>query len=117
MNSVVLHGALTQVLALLAVVAAVFALGWAARRVSRRVPGARAPVKVVGGAAVGTRERVVVLELGTTWLVVGVAPGRVSALHTMPKLDTPVADAPSAVPDNPFSAWLSKTIARRSTDE
>ena len=37
-------------------------------------------IKVIGGVAVGQRERVVVVEVGGTWLVVGVAPGQVRAL-------------------------------------
>jgi flagellar protein FliO/FliZ len=39
----------------------------------------------VGSASVGTRERVVVLELGDRWLVVGVAPGHVSAIANLEK--------------------------------
>jgi flagellar protein FliO/FliZ len=33
---------------------------------------------------VGQRERVVVVEIGDDWLVLGVAAGQVRALHTLP---------------------------------
>jgi flagellar protein FliO/FliZ len=42
-------------------------------------------VKVVGAASVGPRERVVVVEVDDTWLVLGVGSGQVRSLHTMNK--------------------------------
>jgi flagellar protein FliO/FliZ len=40
---------------------------------------------VRGSGPVGGRERVVIVEVGSTWLVLGVAPGRVSALAEIPR--------------------------------
>jgi flagellar protein FliO/FliZ len=48
-------------------------------------------VKTIGGASLGGKERVAVVEIGDTWLVLGAAPGNVRLLHTMP--------AGSAAPD------------------
>ena len=42
-------------------------------------------VKVVGAISVGPRERVVVVEVDNTWLVLGVGGGQVRSLHTMNK--------------------------------
>jgi flagellar protein FliO/FliZ len=42
-------------------------------------------VKIVGATSVGPRERVVVVEVDDTWLVLGVGGGQVRALHTMSK--------------------------------
>jgi flagellar protein FliO/FliZ len=39
-------------------------------------------VQVVGGASVGPREKVVVVRFGQQTLLLGVAPGQVSLLHT-----------------------------------
>jgi flagellar protein FliO/FliZ len=54
-------------------------------------------LRVVAGTAVGARERVVIVEVGSTWLVLGVAPGRVSALAEVPRQagGPPQAAAPS----------------------
>jgi flagellar protein FliO/FliZ len=41
-------------------------------------------VKTIGGASLGGKERVAVVEIGDTWLVLGTAPGNVRLLHTMP---------------------------------
>ena len=47
----------------------------------------RGRLKVVGSTAVGTRERVVIVEVRDTWLVLGVGSGRVNKLHDMPAPD------------------------------
>ncbi len=59
----------------------------AAWLVKRYVPqvGKAGPVRVVGATMVGPRERVVVVEVENTWLVLGVGGGQVRTLHTLPK--------------------------------
>lgn len=78
-------GAVLQTLVGLAfVVALVFASAWLARRFGLQ-PSARGQlVRTVGGVSLGGKERVAVVEIGDTWLVVGAAPGNVRLLHTMP---------------------------------
>src|SRR5262245_20603927 len=74
-------GSTTQMLfGLLLVLGAVVAAGWLAKRFVPRHPAAGTALRVVAGTAVGQRERVVVVEVGSTWIVVGVAPGNVRAL-------------------------------------
>ena len=71
-------------------------------------------MRVVAGTAVGTRERVVIVEVGGTWLVLGVAPGRVTALAEVPRQSTatqPTSPAPSA--DAGFPDWLRRLTPRR----
>ena len=71
-------------------------------------------LRVVAGTAVGTRERVVIVEVGSTWLVLGVAPGRVSALAEVPRQSIA---AQAANPDSPsgegFPDWLRKLTQRK----
>lgn len=43
-----------------------------------------AHIKVVGTSAVGNRERVVVVQVEDTWLVLGVGSGRITKLHELP---------------------------------
>lgn len=71
-------------------------------------------LRVVAGTAVGTRERVVIVEVGSTWLVLGVAPGRVSALAEVPR-QTIAAEAASsgATSGEGFPDWLRKLTQRR----
>lgn len=71
-------------------------------------------LRVVAGTAVGTRERVVIVEVGSTWLVLGVAPGRVSALAEVPRqsLAEPPAGAESSSGEG-FPDWLRKLTQRK----
>ncbi len=67
-------------------------------------------LKVVAATAVGTRERVVVLEVGSSWLVLGVAPGRVSALAEIPRQALP--PEPAATAPTQLSGWLRQIVGR-----
>lgn len=65
------------------VLALIFLAGWAVRRFGLQPMGSGRLLKVVSSVMVGQRERVVVVEIGDSWLVLGVAAGQVRALHTM----------------------------------
>jgi flagellar protein FliO/FliZ len=92
----------------------IVAAGWFAKRFSIG-PSASGLVKVVAGAAVGQRERVVVVEVGDVWMVLGVAPGRVNALHTMPRGTASVQPTLAHLPGAPtgFAGWLKQTMEKR----
>jgi flagellar protein FliO/FliZ len=104
-------GSLLQVFAgLLLVLALVMGAAWALRRIGR-VPGlSNQAIRMIGAASVGTRERVVLLEVSGTWILVGVAPGQVRSLATMPKGDLPLA--PPAMAGPQFSQWLQRFTDR-----
>lgn len=67
------------------VLAALAAFFWFLRRFSPGQSAAQGAVKVVGGVMLGPRERLVVVEVGETWLLLGVGGGQVSTLHTLPR--------------------------------
>jgi flagellar protein FliO/FliZ len=98
--------------ALLAVLAAIFAVAWLARRV--RGMGSRVgnAIDVLADIPLGPKERAVLLKVGTEQVLVGVAPGRVSALHVLrdpveiPKATTAVTPAAS------FSALLKRSLGK-----
>ena len=110
---VVTAGSMLQVMMGLGVVLLfVAAIAWTLKRFALRAPGGNGNLRVVAGAAVGQRERVVIVEIGATWLVVGVAPGQVRALHTLSKPESSVAPIQSH-DDNGFAVWLKKMMERR----
>jgi flagellar protein FliO/FliZ len=85
-------GAVLQtVFGLVLVIGVVFGCAWLARRLGLQHGPKSALVKTVGGASLGGKERVAVVEIGDTWLVLGAAPGNVRLLHTMPAGDLPAA--------------------------
>ncbi|OYY59937.1 MAG: flagellar protein FliO, partial [Hydrogenophilales bacterium 28-61-11] len=53
--------------------------------------GTQGTVKVVSSTAVGSRERVVLIEVEDTRLLLGVGGGNVRLLHTLPRPGTSLA--------------------------
>lgn len=108
-----LGGSLLQVILSLAVVLALL-IGsiYLLKRLSAPRGSAAGLLRVIAGTAVGTRERVVMVEIGDTWLVLGVAPGSVTALHQLPRQVLTTASEPNAVGKD-FSGWLKQVMDRR----
>lgn len=104
---------LQVILSLLLVLATVVVVAWVLKRMNLPQQGAANALKVVSGVAVGQRERIVLVEVNDTWLVVGVAPGQVSALHTMPKGTVPSTMQAATADDNKFQAWLKQMMEKR----
>ena len=75
---------------LLGVVALIFFVGWMARRAQARVsPGGR-KIRVIESMPVGIKEKVMLIEVGGTQLLVGASP--TGGLRTLHVLATPVQD-------------------------
>lgn len=103
-------GSLLQVfIGLVAVLLLIAAMAWMAKRLGVARGGSSALLNVIASASVGTRERVVVLEIGESWMVVGVAPGSVNALATLPKGEIPAA---ASMPLPPFAARLQHLLEK-----
>jgi flagellar protein FliO/FliZ len=67
-------------LGLLVVLVVMVLVAWGLKRAMPNGLGQNAVAKIVGGVSVGSRERVVVVEVAGRWIVVGVAPGQVTSL-------------------------------------
>jgi flagellar protein FliO/FliZ len=107
-------GSVLQVIvSLLLVLAAVVMVAWILKRINLPQQGAGNALKVISGVAVGQRERVVLVEVNDTWLVVGVAPGQVNALHSMPKGSVPIQSNSAGISSNDFQSWLKKMMEKR----
>ncbi|HKT62808.1 flagellar biosynthetic protein FliO [Burkholderia sp. 22313] len=93
-------GAVLQTLVGLAVVIGlVFGCAWLARRFGFQPARRGGPLKVVSSVAVGAKESATIVEIGDTWLVLGVAPGNVRLLHTLPAGSAAVTTPASASAD------------------
>ena len=102
------------IFSLILVLAAIAVVAWVMKRINLPQHGAASLLKVISGVAVGPRERVVLMEVNDTWLIVGVAPGQVRTLHTMPKGTLPSGSALSAAaPDGKFQMWLKQMVEKR----
>ncbi|WP_341644404.1 flagellar biosynthetic protein FliO [Thauera sp. SDU_THAU2] len=117
-----LAGSLFQMLGGLAVVIALLLASlWLVRRLAAPRGSAAAAIEVLGAAAVGPRERVVLVRLGEQLLVLGVAPGSVTRLHEMKAEELPLAARQNAHPSSSgsarnFSAWLGQAMKRQTAE-
>ncbi|KPD17087.1 flagellar biosynthesis protein FliO [Burkholderia sp. ST111] len=114
-------GAVLQtIVGLLVVIGLVFACAWLARRFGLQPANRGGLVKTIGGASLGGKERVAVVEIGDTWLVLGTAPGNVRLLHTMPAgsaaLDPVAGTQPGASDASSKGAALPGTFGQRFRD-
>ena len=112
-------GVLKMVLGLATVLAVMALITWLLKRMVPSVTNRQSLVRVVGGVSVGSRERVVLLEVAGRLLVVGVAPGRVTQLADLEmdaaqlaesalNASNPMASVTGNISNN-FAQWLTKS--------
>lgn len=73
------------ILGLIAVIVAIFCTAWMAKRISGGLCSRNNILRIVAQVAVGPRERVVLLQLAETQILLGVSPGRVNKLYVLDK--------------------------------
>jgi flagellar protein FliO/FliZ len=72
-------------LALLAVLAVIFALAWVMRQLRGAGTRVGTAIDVVANVPLGQKERAVLLKVGGNQILLGVAPGRVNTLYVLPE--------------------------------
>ena len=82
-----------SLLPLLLVLALIPASLWLLKRLGAGTPAAVAGMKVVAQLALGPRERLVVVEAGERWLVLGVTASSINRVATLPRGTLPAAGA------------------------
>ena len=106
-------GAMLQMLLGLALIIGLLFLG---AYLLRRLNGGKSfgntgPMRILGGLMISPRERIVLLEVNETWVIVGIVPGQIKTLHTLPKGEIP-SDKDG---ENRFGNWL-KLMTERKND-
>lgn len=72
----------------------------------RSAPGGK--MRLIDGVSVGTRERVILMQIGEKQVLIGVSPGRVSPIHVF---DEPVITASDE--STGFAGQLQKQLQKR----
>ena len=108
-------GSLLQgLLGLILVLGVLWAVLYAMKRFGGTgLSGKAAGLRVVSVLAVGPRERILLLEVQDSWIVVGMSPAGMRTLHTLPRGELPAEDSVQAVP---FASWLKDMAERRRND-
>ncbi len=107
-------GVASVTFALLVVLAAIFAFAWLARRLRGFGNRSGNALDVIAEMPLGPKERAVLLRVGAEQILIGVAPGRVSALHVLREpVDLAKSAAPSAPSERPsFRALLKRSLGK-----
>lgn len=107
-------GVLQVVFSLALVLAVIVGCAWLFRRMSGRMPGGGARhLRVVSASMIGQRERVVIVEVGEEWLVLGVTSHTVNLLtrQARPEQEPPAALAGPV--QESFARWLKQAINKQ----
>lgn len=89
---------LQTTLGLLFVIGLLFALVWVLKRLGIGAPQRRGGFyRVLATSALGPREKIVLVEIGDTWLVLGMTHNSINTLHSMPagSIDIDTAQTPA----------------------
>jgi flagellar protein FliO/FliZ len=106
-------GLLSVTLALLAVLAAIFALAWFTRRARTFGNRAAGALEVLANMPLGPKERAVLLKVGAAQILLGVAPGRVNVLHVLEQPIEVGRPAAAGQPGRPgFSQLLRRSLGK-----
>jgi flagellar protein FliO/FliZ len=112
--SAVSSSSIVQIIfSLLMVLAAIVLVAWLLKRMNVAQQGSGNLLRILGSVAIGQRERIVLVEVNDTWLVVGVGPGQVRTLHTLQKqeIQNSASSAPGPQPsENKFAKLLSSVL-------
>src|SRR6188508_2952313 len=109
-------GSLVEVtLALLAIVALIAGLAWLMKRMRGFSVAGHDRIQVLSERALGPKERCVLVRVGATDILIGVAAGSVNTLHVFPEgavTESPPAPA-SSTPNAPsFKALLMRSLGK-----
>ena len=99
-------------LGMVLVLGLIIAIAWLLKRSGRFQMAAGGGLRLLGGLSMGARERVVLLQVGETQLLVGVAPGRVQTLHV---LDKPLESVHEAAAVPAFAEQLGRLLNKEKT--
>ena len=68
---------------LVLVVVLIFALAWLVKKFNLNQQSNNGLMRIVTGMPLGTRDRIVLLQVGEEQILLGLTPGRIQKLHTM----------------------------------
>ncbi len=95
---------------LLLVVAIIFVLAWLVKKFNLNQQSQNGLIRIVAGLTIGTRDRIVLLQVGDEQILLGLTPGRIEKLHT---LTEPVEAPEAGLAPASFAAKLNRLMNDR----
>lgn len=106
---------LKTIFGLLVVIVVILALAWMVKRYGNFSVSGQGQLKLVAGLNVGQKERVVIVQVGETQLLLGVSPGRVEKLHEISTEDQVHITELTSTENNDFATRLKQAIKGRAS--
>lgn len=75
----------------------------------RMVNNGGLPFKMIGSTSLGPQQRLMVIEIGDQWVVLGVTQQQISHIVSMPRQELP-QDGADAKP--PFASWMQSALEK-----
>ncbi|MAE23224.1 MAG: flagellar biosynthetic protein FliO [Pseudomonas sp.] len=101
-------------LGLLLVIGLIFLLAWLLRRVQQLNPKGGQVIKLLSSQALGPRDRLVLVQVGSEQILLGLSAGRITPLHVL-KEPVHLADAEQATPE--FAQRLMELLGKDQKDK
>lgn len=101
-------------LGLLLVIGLIFLLAWLLRRVQQLNPRGNEAIKLISSHALGPRERLVLVQVGSEQVLLGLSAGRIAPLHVL-KEPVHLPDAEPASPE--FAQRLMELLGKDQKDK
>jgi flagellar protein FliO/FliZ len=95
---------------LLLVVALIFAIAWIVRKFNLNPQQKNGLIQVIAGLPLGTRDRLLLVQVGEEQILLGLTQGQISKLHHL-QCPVEVTDKPAA--EKSFASRLSQIIAQK----
>jgi flagellar protein FliO/FliZ len=103
-----------MLLGLLLVIGLIFVLAWLLRRVQQIGPRGNQVIKLLASQALGPRERLVLVQVGSEQVLLGLSAGRITPLHIL-KEPVHLADSEPATPE--FAQRLMELLGKDQKDK
>jgi flagellar protein FliO/FliZ len=97
-----------------AVLALIFFLAWLLRRVQQASPRSGQAIEIISSRALGTRDRLVLVQVGSEQILLGLTPGRITPLHVLKEPVAPPAKTEQATPE--FAQRLMELLGKDHKD-
>ncbi len=95
---------------LLLVVAVIFVLAWLVKKFNLNQQSQNGLIRIIAGLTIGTRDRIVLLQVGEEQILLGLTPGRIEKLHTLAE---PVEAPDARIAPPSFAAKLNRLMNDR----
>jgi len=91
----------------------ILGLAWFLKRFGTFQTALGGQMKILGGLSLGARDRVVLMQVGETQLLLGISPGRIQRLHVFAEGESLSVPTESAATTSPFATRLHDLLDKK----